>query len=38
MTVDVLTQTIISKPPAVVAGFAANPDNAPVRLKRYLEG
>ena len=29
MTVDVLTETIIARPCAIVAAFAANPDNAP---------
>ena len=29
MSVDVLTETVIDKPRALVAGFAANPDNAP---------
>jgi hypothetical protein len=29
MTVDVLTETIIARPPAVVAGYAADPANAP---------
>lgn len=29
MTVDVLTETVIARPKAVVATFALNPDNAP---------
>ncbi len=29
MTVDVLTETIIARPCAIVAAFAANPDNTP---------
>ena len=29
MSVDVLTQIVIARPRAVVANFAANPDNAP---------
>ena len=29
MTVDVLTETVIARPKAEVAAFAANPDNAP---------
>lgn len=30
MTVDVLTETVVARPRAEVATFAANPDNAPV--------
>lgn len=30
MTVDVLTETVVARPKAEVATFAANPDNAPV--------
>jgi uncharacterized protein YndB with AHSA1/START domain len=29
MTLDVVTEIVIGKPPSVVAEFAANPDNAP---------
>ena len=31
MPVDVLTEIAIARPPSEVAGFVANPDNAPVR-------
>jgi hypothetical protein len=29
MAVDVLTETVVARPPAVVAAFAADPDNVP---------